>query len=122
LNVDRENEERRIYPRLWADIEVEIAYTDRSGEDRLIAWRAINVSASGILVDADEPLDVGTIFIARFRLPGEDTTVSFLTEVVRIESPVGDRDSFRMGMSFSNVSRDGQKKLDALLTRIYGDN
>ncbi|MHC4662097.1 MAG: PilZ domain-containing protein [Planctomycetota bacterium] len=120
--MDRENEERRIYPRLWADIEVEIAYTDRSGEDRLIAWRAINVSASGILVDADEPLDVGTIFIARFRLPGEDTTVSFLTEVVRIESPVGDRDSFRMGMSFSNVSRDGQKKLDALLTRIYGDN
>ena len=120
--MENEKDERRIYQRLWADIEVEIAYTDPSGDDRLIAWRAINVSASGILVDADEPLDVGTIFIARFRLPGGEAPISFLTEVVRIESPVGDRDSFRMGMSFSNVSREGQKKLNALLTRIYGEN
>ncbi|TET37113.1 MAG: PilZ domain-containing protein [Planctomycetota bacterium] len=120
MDEDTREQNRRRFRRLDADVKVEIAYTEPEGTDRLVAYQSANLSASGVLIEVDIELPVGTLLIARFMLPDRERPISFLTEVVRVEPTGGDSGFFKMGMNFTNVTPEGLKDLDEILARTFG--
>jgi len=122
LGEDTQEQERRRHRRLATDILVEIAYTEPEGEDRLVAFKSINISASGLLLEANLALPRGTLLIARFMLPERERPISFLTEVIRLKTIDKEESLYRIGMNFTNVTSEGLKDLDEILKHTFGED
>ena len=120
MGEDTQEQERRRYRRLATSIQVEIAYSEHEGEDHLVAFKSINISASGLLLEANLELPCGTFLIARFLLPERERPISFLTEVVRLEALEKEESLYRIGMNFTNVTPEGLKDLDEILKHTFG--
>ncbi len=81
-----EKKERRQYRRIDARVSVTVQKYDPDGGDFMDEeGNSKNISAGGLLLHHDKPLEVPSYIIASFNLPDEKEKSDFLAKVVRIE-------------------------------------
>lgn len=101
--------ERRRYPRAEMSLNGVIIGDD----DREIEITSVNISESGMLIAAKEPLDEFTIISAVIRLPGPDNGREALEVycegvVVRIESDNASEYPYRIAVHFSRLDHEAR--------------
>jgi len=76
--------------------------------------RSINVSGNGLLVNADEKIDTGSLLSVTFITPNSFDFFKGTGKVVRVEE---DEDgSYKIAINFVNMSPDDMKKLNYYIT------
>jgi CheY-like chemotaxis protein len=81
--------------------------------DRFVA-RILNLSTSGMLLDADVPLELGREVVIKFFVPGSHAEVRVAAKVVRRAEGQG---SVRWGVRFVKVDEATRRTLDAYVHR-----
>ena len=76
--------------------------------------KSINVSGSGLLVNADEKIDPGSILNVTFMKPNSFDFFKGIGKVVRVEQEADG--SYKIAISFVNLSEDDMKKLNYYVT------
>ena len=77
--------ERRQYKRLDARVNVELTqYDEALGKEIVRDTESRNVSAGGLLISCDWPLEISSYVRARFSL-GEDVQKDIIAKVVRVD-------------------------------------
>lgn len=102
-------EERRRYPRS----EISLNGVIIGDDDREIEITSVNISESGMLIAAKEPLDEFTLISAVMRLPGPDNGREALEVycegvVVRIEYDNASEYPYRIAVHFSRLEREAR--------------
>lgn len=86
-----------VPPRRDARLPVRFEVWCRSGgEDEAIEGMSVNLSLKGMLLETDEPADIGSRLDIRFRLPGDAQELRTVGQVVREEGS----QPMRLGISF----------------------
>jgi len=77
--------ERRQYKRLDARVDVELTHFDQArGKEITRETESLNVSAGGLLLSCDWPLEISSYVRARFTL-GQDVQKEIIAKVVRVD-------------------------------------
>ncbi len=99
--------------RLDARIRVRFEVWSRfDAADAPIEAVALNISLRGLLLETDEPLDIGTNLDLRFQLPGEDDELRAVGRVVREAEPAPDG-RCRAGIELMILRGDARERLRA---------
>jgi len=114
------NFEKRKHPRFDVDLPIEYV---RSG---LVARRseAINASEGGLLLHLREKMEVGQYLSLKlfFSSGSELTTIETLVQVVWTDIPLGeDKEGYRTGVEFADISPEDMEKLRRFLRRLSGE-
>jgi len=78
-----------------------------------LPFRTENVSASGMLINADEPLATGDGIFFSFFLP-DGAHVSGYGEIIRVVRQATTQESFLYGVKFTNIDPDVRAAIDAI--------
>ena len=112
--------ERRKYSRLDTRVKVELSLYDRAkGKTVPQGAESRNVSAGGLLVMADRPLEISSYVLARFTLPGETEQLDFIARVVRVEEVEAMR-QYDIGLEFVDIVLGDMEKIDKYITSEMG--
>lgn len=105
--------ERRRFKRLKLEVEVELQYYDTEKNKSEVIGDSVskNVSAGGLLVASDRPLDIEAFVLARFLLPNEKRYIMVLAKVVRVEV-VEEGRKYELGISFVNYRKEDIERLN----------
>ena len=104
--------EKRRYLRLDTRVKVELALYDQSkGKTVPQSAESRNVSAGGLLVMVERPLDVSSYVLAKFTLPGETEQQDFIARVVRVEEVEALR-KYDIGLEFVDIVIGDMEKID----------
>jgi c-di-GMP-binding flagellar brake protein YcgR len=108
--------EKRRYSRLDTRVKVEIATYD-AGKGKTVPQSAEsrNVSAGGLLVTLERPLEVSSYVLARFTLPGETEQLDFIARVVRVEEVEALR-RYDIGLEFIDIVVGEMERIDKYVT------
>ena len=85
-------------------------------KNRPLPFWTENISASGMLIKAKEPLSKGDGIFFSFFLP-DGTHVSGYGEITRINRPGLEQDSFLDGIKFTSIDPDVQSAIDAVVKK-----
>lgn len=78
--------ERRKYKRIDTKFDVELShYSPIKGRDISRSTQSCNISAGGLLITADFPLEISSLVHARFTATGTQTRRDVLAKVVRVD-------------------------------------
>ena len=107
--------ERREYRRIDTRVSVTVQkYDSEEAEFSDEKGKSKNLSAGGLLLHHDKPLEVPSYIIASFTLPDEEEKLDFLAKVVRIEElPDG---SYEAGIMFMRMILGEFDGLDKYIT------
>jgi c-di-GMP-binding flagellar brake protein YcgR len=116
--TEKRFEERRRYPRA----EISLNGVLVGGDNREIEITSVNVSESGMLITAREPLEEFTVISAVMRLPGPDngregTEVYCEGVVVRIEYDNASECPYRIAVHFSRLDSDAREAIRDMVRR-----
>jgi hypothetical protein len=116
--MEQRAEERRRYPRA----EISLNGVLVSGGDKEVEIESINISESGMLIGAKEPLDEFTIISAVMRLSGpgngrEDVEVYCEGVVVRIEYDNASEYPYHIAVHFSRLDREARMAIREMVQR-----
>ncbi len=90
-NLSRaDRHEQQIIGKISLDITGDIAGETGPGNSKPFLCNMVNMSLSGALVETGTPLEVGSLMKYSFRIPGADSTVKVIAEVVRMDGTDGD--------------------------------
>ncbi|HWR73604.1 MAG TPA: PilZ domain-containing protein [Nitrospirota bacterium] len=104
-----------VAPRMSYRTAIAVAISGKF-KNRPVPFRTENISASGMLIAATEPLTKGDGIFFSFFLPhGEH--VSGYGEIVRIERGAGEQKSFLYGVRFTNIEPAAKAAIDAVIDR-----
>jgi c-di-GMP-binding flagellar brake protein YcgR len=108
--------EKRKYNRLDTRVKVEIATYD-PGKGKTVPQSAEtrNVSAGGLLVTLERPLEVSSYVLARFTLPGETEQLDFIARIVRVEEVEALR-RYDIGIEFIDIVVGEMERIDKYVT------
>jgi c-di-GMP-binding flagellar brake protein YcgR len=114
--------ERRRYPRA----EISLNGVIIGDDDREIEITSLNISESGMLIAAKEPLDEFTIISAVMRLPGPDNGREALEVycegvVVRIEYDNASEYPYRIAVHFSRLEQEARAAVREIVERKSED-
>jgi c-di-GMP-binding flagellar brake protein YcgR len=110
--VDYGGSEKRKYKRLDTRVKVELSlYDPAKGKTVPKSAESRNVSAGGLLVSSDRPLEVSSFVLARFTLPGETEQHDFIARVVRVEEVEALR-RYDIGLEFVDIVVGDMEKID----------
>lgn len=122
--------ERRRYRRL--DSKVNVSYEVVKSKDELVkrGYKAEqfsvskNISASGLLFYANEPVPIGSILDCKIQLPNSQNPIRSLARVVRVDE-TGQPNSYNIAVCFLDITGAERSKLDKFVEaefkkRIYG--
>jgi len=112
--------DKRKYKRLDTRVKVEVSLYDpgkgktvpRSAESR-------NVSAGGLLVTIERPLEVSSYVLVRFTLPGETEQHDFIARAVRVEEIEALR-RYDIGLEFVDIVVGDMEKIDEYIADELG--
>jgi c-di-GMP-binding flagellar brake protein YcgR len=112
--------EKRMYKRLDARVKVEISLYD-PGKGKTIPQSAesLNVSAGGLLVTIERPLEVSSYVLVRFTLPGETEQHDFIARAVRVEEVEALR-RYDIGLEFVDIVVGDMEKIDKYVSDELG--
>jgi CheY-like chemotaxis protein len=96
--------ERRSYHRVAVATPVRWQAGKKSGQ-----VQSVNISRSGILIEAGDALAVGDVAELRFTLPGQATPIQAQAEVVRVD------EQGRAGMRFTRLDASGLEQLQSFI-------
>jgi CheY-like chemotaxis protein len=82
--------------------------------DRPVPFHTENVSVSGMLIRAEEPLKKGAGVYLSFFLPA-GTHVSGYGEIVRAERLKGEKEMYQYGVRFTNVDEESKAAIEAVV-------
>ena len=85
-------------------------------KNRPLPFWTENISASGMLIKAKEPLSKGDGIFFSFFLP-DGTHVSGYGEITRINRPGLEQDSFLDGIKFTSIDPGVQSAIDAVVKK-----
>lgn len=85
-------------------------------KDRPLPFWTENISTSGMLIKAQEPLSKGDGVFFSFFLPN-GTHVSGYGEITRVKSPGSDNDAFFEGIKFTNVEPEIKSAIEAVVKK-----
>ncbi|UCE26256.1 MAG: PilZ domain-containing protein [Candidatus Coatesbacteria bacterium] len=116
--VSRTFQERRRYPRA----EISLNGVIIGDDDREIEMKSLNISESGVLIAAREPLDEFTVISAVMRLPGPDNGKEALEVycegvVVRIEYDNASDYPYRIAVHFSRLEQEAKAAIREIVER-----
>ena len=105
--------ERRKFKRLKLEVKVELQYYDTQKNKSEIIGDSVsrNISAGGLLVVSDRPLDIEAFVLARFLLPNEKRYIMVLARVVRVEV-IEEGKRYELGIAFVNYRKEDIDKLN----------
>ncbi len=107
--------ERRKYPRLSINVEVEYTLLKRASL-QLKSAQSKNISAGGICIILLEKLEVGTPLEFKFSLPGYDRIIKCEGRIAWLqEFLIGENNSisgYNAGVEFSNISEEDRNKIN----------
>ena len=114
-----ENLEKRRHPRVSIDLPIE--YTRR---DLVVRHdRAINASEGGLLAHFSEPMEVGQYLRIKLFFPSRSVfnVIEMVTQVVWMDvRPKKDREDYRTGVRYVNISGDDLRNLKKFLGILAG--
>jgi len=118
--MDYGGAEKRRYGRLDAKVKVELSlYDPAKGKTTPQSAESRNVSAGGLLVLIDRPLEVSSYVLARFTLPGETEQHDFIARVVRVEEMEALR-RYDIGLEFVDIVLGDMEKIDKYVSNEMG--
>lgn len=98
-----EDADKRQHTRLDTRVKVEVSvYDTAQGETVLQSAESRNVSAGGLLVTLDRPLEISAFAMVHFTLPGGGEPLDFIAKVMRVkesDSP----DMYDIGLQFVDI-------------------
>jgi len=105
--------ERRKFKRLKLEVEVELQYYDTEKNKSRVIGDSVsrNISAGGLLVVSDRPLDIEAFVLARFLLPNEKRYIMVLAKVVRVEV-IEEGGKYELGIEFVDYRKEDIDKLN----------
>jgi c-di-GMP-binding flagellar brake protein YcgR len=104
--------EKRRYMRLDARVKIELSlYDPAKGKTTPKSAESRNVSAGGLLVTIDRPLEISSYVLARFTLPGETEQQDFIARVVRVEEIEALR-RYDIGLEFVDIVIGDMERID----------
>ena len=108
--------EKRRYKRLDTRVKTEIALYD-PGKGKTVPENAEtrNVSAGGLLVSLERPLEISSYVLARFTLPGETEQLDFIARVVRVEEVEALR-KYDIGLEFVDIIVGEMERIDSYVS------
>lgn len=115
-------EERRHYNRINNQFNVRIARELKDNEFKDMAIdvaKSVNISATGMLLNIKEPLEIKEIVRITFLKPNTFEFFESLARIVRIEEN-GDS-TYKVGLNFFNLSTVEIKQLDYYLSMCGND-
>jgi CheY-like chemotaxis protein len=104
-----------IAPRMYYRAALAVAIQGRF-KDRPLPFWTENISSSGMLIKAKEPLSKGDGVFFSFFLP-DGTHVSGYGEITRVNLPGTEQDSYLNGIKFTNIDPGVQSALDAAVKK-----
>ncbi len=108
--------ERRKFKRLDKRVKIEVSVYDHSkGKTVPRSAESRNVSAGGILIALDRPLEISSYILVRFTLPGETEQHDFVGKVVRVEE-VEILRVYEIGVAFVDIVVGDMEKIDLYVT------
>ena len=110
-NRGKQSDEQRRQPR--TPVRVLVEYD--SVEEFLIDYTS-NISIGGLFIQTQDPLEVGTLFRIRFRIPGDPEPVETDAEVCWILRPE-DAGALQpgMGVRFASLKEEDRARVEDLL-------
>lgn len=105
---ERRGAERRRSQRVPVEMWVE-----ELAQDERVFRRAGNLSEGGLHLDKTIPIPLGTHVTLRFTLPGDAAALEVEGEIVAIDPD----EELGMGVKFTNLSADGQRRVKHYLDR-----
>lgn len=104
--------EKRRFRRLDTRVKIEVSLYD-TGECKTVQQNAQsrNVSAGGLLVTMDRPLEISTFVLIRFTMPGETQQHDFIAKVVRVEE-VESQHKYDNGLEFVDIVAGEMEEID----------
>ena len=112
-------EERRRYKRLSGKFGIQIDLPDDDGIPTVFEIGAIdNISAAGILIRHDKPIDIGKILQVTFLSPNSFEVFKLDTRVLRVK-PKPDQ-TYEIAVEYVDLSPEEEKRLDYFIT--YGQS
>jgi len=85
-------------------------------KDRPFFGRSGNISATGILIEAEKVLEIGDQLMCSFYLPGS-AQIKTSGEVVRVMKPVSDSKTCQYGLRFSQLSTEARSAIEEFIER-----
>lgn len=107
--------ELRKYKRVKENVNIKIDIVDsgkRSGKFEIA--EAENLSASGVLLRYDKPLEIGQLINVSFMAPNSFDMIRSKAVVVRVE--ITPEKLWEIGVSFLEMEKEAEKSLDFYLT------
>ncbi len=112
---DGQKLEQRVYERFSTEIALWARQVGQSGDFMLV--EASNISAGGLLMRLDVPLETGSWLDLRFELP---QAVDLVTSTVLVKHVIRQGDIFLVGAQFIEVRNYSVPELMAYLESAYG--
>jgi hypothetical protein len=109
---------KREYIRINNEFNVRLVKKDEKhekGNIEINTSKSINISGSGLLVNVDRKLDVGTIVNISFMKPNTFDFFKGTGKVVRVEEDTDK--SFKVGINFIDLTPDDKNMLDYYINR-----
>ena len=111
--------EKRKYMRLDTQVGVELSlYDPAKGKTVPHTAESLNISAGGLLVTVERPLEISSYVLARFTLPGETEQQDFIARVVRVEEIEALR-RYDIGLEFVDIVIGDLEKIDKYVTSEF---
>ncbi len=104
-----------ISPRMYYRAALAVAVQGKF-KDRPLPFWTENISASGMLIKAKEPLSKGDGIFFSFFLP-DGTHVSGYGEITRVNHPRTEQDAYLDGIKFTNIDPSAQAAIEAVINK-----
>ncbi len=105
--------ERRKYKRVKNDLDIKVK-VNKNNFNVLEKGKSLNLSACGVLINYNKPLEIGENINVTFTQPGGNNSFESQAKVVRVElNP--DLETYDIGIEFIGLSDDNEKKLDEFI-------
>jgi c-di-GMP-binding flagellar brake protein YcgR len=108
-----EQDDRRRYRRLKAEVQVEISYTDPDKDVTSLTTDPVSrdISAGGLLIRHRSALPIGSEIVVKFILPSEKRYVMTFARVVRVDV-VEERKLYDIGLCFVNTREEDIERIN----------
>lgn len=113
------DDERRLFKRIDDERYVDFRLLKKMEVNSINEGKAIdrNISAGGLLLLLEEDLPMGTFLELKFDYP-DGSVVYTIGKVVRKEEiKEGDKTYFGLGIKFTNISTEDQKRIDEMIKK-----
>jgi CheY-like chemotaxis protein len=104
-----------ISPRMYYRAALAVGIQGKFKNRPLPFWTE-NISASGMLIKAEEPLSKGDGIFFSFFLP-DGTHVSGYGEITRVNNPRNEQDAYLDGIKFTNIEPSAQAAIEAVIKK-----